>query len=422
MIQSASPPGDHVLVIGGGVIGAMSAWSLVRAGFRVTVLDRDAFGAACSHGNCGYVCPSHVLPLCQPGAIKKTLRGMLRRNSAFAVRPRLSLAQARWFLGFMGACNERDMMTTAHDLHGLLQSSLRGYRELLAETGIDCDWQEKGLLYIHDDARAFEAFGETEGMLRERFGVGATRRDEAETLALEPALRPGFAGSWHFEGDCHLRPDRLLAGMRLELEARGVEFIEGSEVEGFAVEGRAIRAAETADGPVEADRFLVATGAWTPLLQRHLGLRIPIEPGKGYSITTEAPGRMPTHPIIFEDSHVAVTPMGERWRIGSTMEFAGYDETISPRRLKLLTDAAEAHLVEPMGGAVRETWYGWRPMVWDGKPIIGPSPNHSNAWIAAGHSMIGLSLATGTGRLVAELMSGDEPHVDPAGFAAERFR
>ncbi|QDV05411.1 D-amino acid dehydrogenase small subunit [Planctomycetes bacterium Poly30] len=426
--RGAASPGDHVAVIGGGVIGGMSAWYLARAGYRVTVIERDAFGAACSHGNCGYICPSHILPLCQPGAVTKTMRAMLKPNSPFAVKPRLSKSFVSWFWNFTRSCNERDMMETGRALHGLLQSSLSLYRELVNDDGVDCEWQEHGLLFVHDDANAFQMYAETDRMLREEFGVGATPYDGESALELEPALKPGIAGAWHYEGDCHLRPDKLLEEIRQRLEGMGVEFLESTSVESFEKGGPAGGAsrvvAKNGAGEritVDADHFVVATGAMTPFLNEHLGVRIPIEPGKGYSITMTKPGRMPKYPLIFEDSHVAVTPMETGYRIGSTMEFVGYDTSINQKRLGLLTAAAEKHLVDPLGPEVTEEWYGWRPMTWDGRPIIDRSPAHANVWIAAGHSMLGLSMATGTGRLVTEMIGGGETHLDPAPFRVSRF-
>ena len=213
-------------MIGGGVIGAMSAWYLSEAGFQVTVLDRDKFGAACSHGNCGYICPSHILPLCQPGAVAKTMRAMLRRNSPFAIRPRLSKGWVSWFWNFARSCNETAMMETARSMHSLLQSSLELYRHLVVDEGIECEWQERGLLFVHDDVEGFESYADTDRMLREEFGVGATPYEGERALELEPSLKSGVAGAWHYEGDCHLRPDKLMAELRSRLVVRGVEFLE----------------------------------------------------------------------------------------------------------------------------------------------------------------------------------------------------
>ncbi len=423
---SVAASGDHVAVIGGGVIGGMCAWYLVEAGYRVTIIDGDRFGAACSHGNCGYICPSHVLPLCQPGAMAKTIRTMLKRNSPFAIQPRFSSTWASWFWNFARSCNKKAMMETARATHSLLQSSMELYRALVADEEIDCEWQEGGLLFLHDHAKSFDAYADTDRMLREEFGVGATPYSGRAVMDLEPALKTGAAGAWHYEQDCHLRPDKLLSGLRSRLEAKGVEFLESTKVVGFDKRSGGAAFARAVDGraqsiQVEADQFVVATGAMTPFLNEHLGAKIPIQPGKGYSITMSKPGLMPKIPLIFEDSHVAVTPMETGYRIGSTMEFVGYNTEINEKRLALLTDAAKRYLHDPFGTDVEEGWYGWRPMTWDGRPIIDRSPAHDNVWIAAGHSMLGLSQATGTGRLVSELVGGGETHLDPAPFRVTRF-
>src|SRR5262249_2641444 len=148
---------------------------------------------------------------------------------------------------------------------------------------------------------------------------------------------------------------------------------------------------------------------------------IPIQPGKGYSLTTSRPTRCPTLPMIFEEHRVAVTPMHSGYRLGSMMEFVGYDASISPKRIGYLTHAAGLYLHDPVGEAVEEEWFGWRPMTPDGLPLIGPSPAMSNVCLAAGHNMLGLSMAPATGRLVAEMLDGREPHLDPRPYSPARF-
>ncbi len=203
--------------------------------------------------------------------------------------------------------------------------------------------------------------------------------------------------------------------------SRGVEVREGCSFLGFERDGRSVRAVQTEQGPLAADAVVIATGAWTPMLEKHLGCRVPIQPGKGYSITMARPGRCPAIPMLFEEDRVAVTPMQSGYRLGSTMEFAGYDTTLNPRRLDLLRQAARHYLIEPEAEPVTEQWWGWRPMVADGKPIIGRSPVLDNVLIAAGHGMLGLSMAPATGKLVAEMLTGQTPHVDPRPYAVTRF-
>jgi D-amino-acid dehydrogenase len=165
----------------------------------------------------------------------------------------------------------------------------------------------------------------------------------------------------------------------------------------------------------------VAAGAWTPLLNEPLGYRVPIIPGKGYSVTMPRPAVCPTYPLIFEEHRVAVSPFRSGYRIGSTMEFAGYDATLNRSRLSLLYDGAKLYLRDSVCDPVQEEWWGWRPMVYDGKPVIDRSPALGNVVIAAGHGMLGLSMATGTGKLVAELLGNEKPHVDVGHYEISRF-
>ena len=187
-----------------------------------------------------------------------------------------------------------------------------------------------------------------------------------------------------------------------------------------AASGRA-EGIETSAGKLAADAFVVATGALTPMLNRQLGCTIPIQPGKGYSLTMPRPATCPRIPMIFPETRVAVTPFRSGYRIGSTMEFAGYDASIHRARLQLLKDGAEPYLREPYCEPVQEEWYGWRPMTYDSLPIIDRSPLYENVTIAAGHNMLGLSMAPATGKLDAERLGGEATHIDPAPYRLSRF-
>lgn len=412
---------ETIAVIGGGVIGAMCAWYLNRSGFKVTVIDRDKFGAACSHGNCGYVCPSHVLPLPQPGAVTSTLKTLIQPNSPLKVKIGYTPTLWKWFLQFSRRCNERDMMESAAGRHPLLQHSQQLFKNLIAEEGIECEWQERGLLFVFQDHHHFDAYEETNDLLAERFGVSAKPYDSQQLIELEPALKTGLGGGWHYEGDCHLRPDKLMSALRTKLESAGVQFVENFSVETFNHAKSIARAVSNNSNSIEADAFVVATGALTPFLNKHLGCNIPIQPGKGYSITMPHPTKVPRIPLILEQHRVAVTPMHDKYRIGSTMEFAGYDTTIDPKRLSLLKRSAEAYLHAPHADPIEEEWFGWRPMTWDGKPIIDRSPKMKNVWIAAGHNMLGLSMATGTGHMIDSMVRGEKCKVDNSHFQLARL-
>jgi len=413
--------GARAVVIGGGIVGACTAYSLERAGLRVTLIDKARFGAACSHGNCGYICPSHVLPLAEPGAIGRTLKALFKPNSPFRIKPRLDPALWRWLLGFARKCNEHDLLAGGRALHPLLESSLRLYRQMVERERLDCEWEERGLLFAYRSRAELDAYDKTNELLATQFHLPAEKWDGATLVAREPALREDLAGGWFYADDAHLRPDLLMAGLRRLLESRGVVIRDGVEFGGFVREGSQVTAARCAGEPLVADVFVLATGAWSPLLQEHLQCRLPIEPGKGYSLTMPRPRVCPRIPMIFPETRVAVTPFGTGYRLGSTMEFAGYDTTLNPARLQLLRAGAEPYLREPYCDPVTEEWWGWRPMTYDSLPIIDRAPVASNVYVAAGHSMLGLTLGAVTGQLIAELVTGQTPHVDVQPFRISRF-
>jgi D-amino-acid dehydrogenase len=412
---------QSAIVIGGGVIGAMTAYYLALRGLAVTIVDQGTFGSACSHANCGYVCPSHVLPMAGPGAIGMGLKALVARNSPLKIRPRLDPALWSWFWQFARHCNERQMLAAGRAIQGLLASSRTMYEELLASEQIECEWEAKGLLFVYETAAAWEHYADTDEVLGREFGIRARRLEGRELAQFEPSLVAGLPGAWLYETDAHLRPDRLMAELKRVLLARGAKIREHIAARSLRIEGGRARAIETDKGPLEADAIVLATGALTPRWSRQLGCRVPIEPGKGYSLTMPRPACCPAVPMIFEEQRVAVTPFRSGYRLGSTMEFAGYDTTLRPERLELLTSAARRYLREPLAEPVQETWYGWRPMTPDSLPIIGPSPALANVWIAAGHNMLGLSMAPATGRLVAELVADEEPHIDPRPYSPTRF-
>jgi D-amino-acid dehydrogenase len=411
----------RVVVVGGGVIGLSSAYALNRIGWDVTIVDRDAIGSGASHGNCGYICPSHVLPLAEPGVLGKTIKALFAKNSPFSIKPRLDPALWSWLLNFARRCNERDMLAAAPGIQALLNSSFAEYEAMLERESLDCEWEHVGLLYVYQSKDRLDGFTKTDELLSRSFQMPAERLDPQGLAELEPALKDGLAGAWYYRCDAHLRPDKLVSSLRRLLESRGVSIREGCDVTGFVRGAKDARALATSAGEIPADAFVVATGATTPLLAKELGCRIPIQPGKGYSLTMAKPPTCPKIPMIFPETKVAITPFQSGYRIGSTMEFAGYDTSIKQPRLQILLDGAKAYLRDPYREPFEETWYGWRPMTYDSLPIIDRSPVMENVLIAAGHNMIGLSMAAGTGRLVSELVSGEAPHIDPTPYRVNRF-
>ncbi len=411
----------HALIIGGGVIGTACAHYLLKSGWRVTIIDRGEFGRGCSHANCGFVCPSHVLPLAVPGAIRQTIKALFQPNSPFSIKPRLDPRLWSWLLRFVHRCNHADMLEAGRAIQLLLNSSRTLYDDLFETEPLDAEWETRGLLFVFLTPQGLDHYRHTDDILREHFGMSATRYDGRQILELEPALKPGLAGGFHYQSDAHLRPDKLMTSWRKLLIERGTDIHEHCDFLGFIRHGHQVTAVQTTAGEMRADAFVVAAGAWTPQLNLQLGCKIPIQPGKGYSLTMPRPARCPKIPLIFEEHRVAVTPMQTGYRLGSIMEFAGYETSLNPRRLDLLRTGASHYLHEPTAEPIVEEWCGLRPMTYDSKPIIGRSPALENVYLAAGHNMLGLSMAPATGKLIAEMLNHEPPHIAPDPYSPARF-
>jgi D-amino-acid dehydrogenase len=411
----------QAIVVGGGVIGCMTAYYLRNLGWQVRIFDSGRLGGGCSHGNCGYICPSHVYPLAMPGAIRKVLSSVFRRDSPMYLKPRFDPRLWRWLAKFASRCRAECIGPTARARHALLSTSVILYHELLNREAIQCEWRQAGMLLAFGSDAEFHEHGRLVAQLQSEFDVSASPYGRDELLEFEPALKPGLAGGWHYGGDSHLRPDQLMTELGRVLRGRGVQIEESAPVKRIEVAARRAVGVQTSTGMHRADAVVVAAGAQTPLLAASLGCRPPIEPGKGYSLTYPRPSLAPRVPIIFEDTHVAITPLETTLRVGSTMEFAGLDASINQRRIGLLRRAAAAHLREPLPEPALEEWYGWRPLTYDDLPCIGPAPAADNLFVAAGNGMIGIATGAATGKLAAQLVAGVTPHVDPAPYALSRF-
>ncbi|MBW3598388.1 MAG: FAD-dependent oxidoreductase [Planctomycetes bacterium] len=419
--EAPAPGASRAIVVGGGVIGAACAHYLASAGWSVEVVEQGEFGRGCSHGNCGLIVPSHVLPLPEPGMMRSALKAVFQKNAPLAVKPRLDPAMWMWFFRFALRCNRRAMLEAGRARQALLASSRKLWNELVENERLECEWEERGLLYVYRSTEAMNAFARADQLLREEFNIAAERWDADELAEREPALKPGLAGGWYYREEAQLRPDRLLASWRRRLTERGVVIHEHAKMDGFVHEGGKAEAIVTDRGEFPGHAFVIATGALTPRLAKHLGRRMPIQPGKGYSITMPHPPRRPAMPLIFPETRVAVTPMQTGYRLGSTMEFAGYDATLRRDRLAMLKAGAEPFLIEPWRDPVEEEWFGWRPMTFDGVPIIDRSPRLENVLVAAGHNMEGVAMAPATGKLVAEMLTGKPPHLPPSPYRLTRF-
>nr|WP_058834189.1 FAD-dependent oxidoreductase [Luteimonas abyssi] len=410
---------DDVLIVGGGVIGLASALALLETGRRVRVLEAGLAGRGSSHGNCGTITPSHAAPLTAPGTIRKVLGWMLTPDAPFYVKPRVDMAMWRWMLGFASHCNPRDWTRAMAARASILQSSRALLPDWIVRHGLECEYAEDGVDYIYRDPRELARFDAEIAGLR-ALGIAVETVDGPAYLRDEPALRDGIAGAVRFPGDARLRPDRYVAGLARAVRAAGGIVEEQAPVAAIASTRDGVEAT-TPRGRFAARDLVLASGAWSPRVGRALGLRIPVQPGKGYSITYRRPALVPKRPMVLKERAVCVTVWDSGFRLGSTMEFSGYDDSLNRRRLDALERGAAEYLREPVGPHKEEEWFGWRPLSVDDIPLIGRAPGHPHVWLATGHGMLGVSMSAATGRLVAELVTGVEPHLDPAPFDPARF-
>lgn len=405
---------QDIVIVGAGVIGLACAYYLRKAGREVCVVDQGEVGKGASHANCGLVTPSHALPLTQPGVIAKAMKWMLRPDSPFYIKPELDFAKLIFLLQFARRCNERDMVPAMLGRQALLDSSRSLFDELFAAHQMDCEWRAEGVLFVFKQSAGMHGYEKTNDRLT-KLGLGATPITGKALIEREPALLDEVYGAWLYEMDAHMRPDRFMAELRRVVESMGVEVREHFPVD--AIDGVKVRGPK---GELKWEKLILATGAWSSKLGNMLRCKIPVQPGKGYSITMNQPARPVKIPCLFQEVKMVATPFASGYRLGGTMEFAGFDATLNETRLSAIRRSAAQYLHTPEGDTVTERWYGWRPMTWDGLPIIDNAPGYRDVFIAAGHNMLGLSMAPSTGKLLAELVTGAEPHIDPAPYRYAR--
>ena len=399
-----------------------AAHYLLERGHRVTVAEREAEDhRGCSFGNAGLVVPSHFIPLAAPGMIGTAARMMLRARSPFYIRPRLDRELLGWAWKFCRAANARQVDRAAPLLRDLHLAS-RSCFEQLAAAANDFGFTTNGLLMLCKSARTLEE----EAHVAERaraLGIPADILDARQAAELEPNLRMDVAGAVYYPRDCHLSPDRLMDALRNRVRRAGAELRWGREIRGFESRGRRITGAVTRDGRIEADEFVLCGGSWSPAISRDLGLKLPMQPGKGYSLTLDRPRKLPTTCAILTEARVAVTPMDGRLRFGGTMEMAGLDERINPLRVQGIIESIPKYYPEFTADEFKDVkpWCGLRPCSPDGLPYLGRTLVRENLTIATGHAMMGISLGPVTGRLVSQIVSGESPSIDIGLLKPDRY-
>ena len=413
----------NILIIGAGVIGLSTAYYLAKRGCRITILDRNpAARDGCSFGNAGMIVPSHFVPLAAPGMVAMGLKWMWNPESPFYVKPRLDADLLAWGWKFWRASTAARVAKAAPLLRDLSFASRACFEELAALPGNDFGLVKRGLLMLCKTARALDDEAKMAARAR-ALGIPAEVLDANAVAALEPDVRMDIAGAILFPQDCHLSPARFMAGLERELENAGATFSYETEVTGWRVAGRRIEAVRTNRGEFSGDEIVLCGGAWSSAIVKGLRLPLPMQAGKGYSLTLAKPRQLPRHCAIFTEARVAVTPMDGALRFGGTMEIAGIDDAINPARVRGIVNSVPRYFPEftPEDFAGIQPWSGLRPCSPDGLPYVGRFRTYENLSTATGHAMMGLSLGPITGRVMADILHGDPPAFDLSLFAPDRY-
>ncbi len=411
----------RVVVIGGGIVGLSAAAECARRGHHVTVIERSPQQRGASFGNAGMIVPSHCTPLAAPGMVALGLKWMWNPESPFYIQPRLDWDLITWAWRFFRASTRAHVARSAPLLRDLHLASRAHYVELAA-SGEDFGLVQRGLLMLCRTAHALDEEARAAAQARE-LGLSAEVLDATQAAALDPGVTMSIAGAIHFAQDCHLRPERYVATLESRILALGGALNFGPTVTGWRREGDRLAAVQTTEGDIPGDEFILAGGAWSPQLIGPLGLRLPMQAGKGYSLTVPDPIELPRICSILCEARVAVTPMDGALRFGGTMEIAGLNERINPRRVAGILKTIPRYFpnFRPEHFAGLQPWSGLRPCSPDGLPFLGRTRAASNLIIATGHAMLGVSLAPITGELVGQLIDSEPPRFDLSLLDPDRY-
>ena len=410
----------RVVVIGGGVIGLACAYELSKRGAEVVVLDQGEMGMAASWGNAGWIVPSLSAPVPEPGLTLTALRWLLKPDGPLYIKPRPDPAFARWMWEFWRHCNTRDYEVGLHAVARLNSRTMELYDGWRSE-GVQFEMHCAGLLFAFLSPEVRDKTLAELGHLRPYGYEPPAALSGDEVRARAPILASNVACGFLVERERHVEPGSLSQGLLRRLDQLGADLRPKTRVTGLRrVNGR-VTSVDTENGVVDGDIFLLAAGAWSAMLARASGFRLPVESGKGYSITIKRPAVKLPCPVYLGEAKVGLSPFAGSLRIAGTMELSGLSEEINLKRLASIRRSIQRFLREWPSGEGEVTWAGMRPLTPDGLPVLGPARGMANFFVATGHSMLGVTLAPATGKAMAELICDGRAEVDLRPFDPARF-
>jgi D-amino-acid dehydrogenase len=409
---------DDVVVIGAGIVGLSAALDLAHRGRRVVIVDRGPIDGGCAVGSAGHLVPSHVVPLAAPGALAAAVKDLVRRRGALSVNWSAAPSFWRWIIGFVRSCTADSVRSAAPALRDLATLSDTIWDEWSRASGLPV--LTDGLLDVYAEPRAFERARVHADELR-RWEVAVEVVDGSRAVAMDPSLLDPVAGGIFLPHDRSIHPGDALARLIERVVTAGVELKPFTEVVGFATSSDRVVAVCTGGGELPGAHVVLAAGAWSGRVAKLIGERVPMLAGRGLSLTVERPAIGPRRPMLLGEDHVAVAPLGNELRLSAWFQLNNFDTTATLERIARLEAIARRRLRLDGSLSVRRRMAGLRPVTPDGVPIIGPAVRWRNVTIAAGHSMTGLTLGPGTGRVVAQLVCGEPVDVAIERFSPRRF-
>ncbi|MBB6327029.1 D-amino-acid dehydrogenase [Algoriphagus iocasae] len=410
------------LIIGGGIVGLFSAYFLQKEGIEVQVIDKGDMLQNCSTGNAGMIVPSHIIPLAAPGMISKGISWMFSSKSPFYIHPRLDAKLLKWCLQFFRSANPAHVERSIPFLKNLSLLSKVLYQEFRDEHRSSAiALQEKGLMMIYQ-TEAIEKEEIEFAHLARKHGLEADILSPEDIKKIEPNLEVKARGAVMFPGDAHLDPGKLYGFLKSYLEEKGVKFLSNTEVHGFEKVGNSVNAVLTDKGKIETEKVILCGGSWSGELAKMLGFYLPMMGGKGYSFIQENKPEILQASILTE-MKVAVSPYGSQIRFGGTMEIAGTNQKININRVKGIYESINRYYpsFEAKFPEENKIWKGLRPCSPDGLPYIGFAPGLSNVLVNSGHSMMGVSLAPASGKIISELHQQKDSSMEISGFKVGRY-
>lgn len=410
----------EVIIIGGGIIGLCSAYYLEKKGHQVTVIDKSDISSGASFVNAGYIAPSHFVPLASPGIITKGIKWMVNSSSPFYVKPRLNKDFLKWFWAFKKSATKSKVGKAIPVLKDINLLGRDLFEELKASQDFDFHYERKGLLMCYQTDKA----GEEEwnvGKLGIKEGLNVKNLSKEEVQTFEPNIDMNIKGAVFYDCDGHSTPAEFMKGMVNYLKSKGVLFHLNEEVKDVLVSENKISKILTNKQELKADEIVLAAGSWSPLLTKKLGIKIPIEAGKGYRINVARPTGIQM-PSILVEAKVAVTPMNGFTRFAGTMEIGGINHDIRKSRVRAIAKAGESYYnrLKIEQTEIDKAECGLRPCTPDGIPYIGRTSKCNNLTIATGHAMMGWSLGPATGKLVSEIISDEKTSLNLSPFNPDR--